>query len=284
MLELLRILIYYPLINLLTFFTWLTPGHYAAVAIILLTLLVRFLLVIPSKHSAQTQRKMQQVQPLLEELKVEYGADRQGLAAAQMELYKKNDINPFANCLMALVQVPILITLYYAIRFGLAVDNPHIYSWMARPDIINTNFFGISLVSPDRTYILPGIAAILQYIQMRLTLPTAKPLPGAPPDATLATQRVTLYALPATTLIFAVNFPAGVALYWVVSTAFQVVQQRLVNRDKYKIVGVDAALKEADIEHPEHKSRSPRVLKEIAEQTTTDLKKGVQVTVRKKSS
>ena len=284
MLEILRILIYYPLINLLTFFTWLVPGHYAAVSIIILTLLVRFALLVPSKRSAQTQRKMQQIAPLLEELKVEYADDKQGLAAAQMELYKENGVNPFSNCLTVLIQVPILITLYYAIRFGLTLDNPHIYSWMVHPSVINTNFFGISLLNPDKTFVLPAFAAILQFLQVRLTMPTAKPLPGAPADPALMTQKVTQYFIPATTLLFALRFPAGVALYWVISTGFQVIQQWYVNKEKYKIVGVTAALKEADEEHPEHRKRPAKVMEEIAEQTLVTKKGGVNVTVRKKKS
>jgi YidC/Oxa1 family membrane protein insertase len=284
MLELLRILIYYPLINLLTFLIWIIPGHFAAVGIILLTLFVRFLLVLPSKKAAQTQRKMQQVQPLIDELKREYGDDKQGLAVAQMELFKKNDINPFSNCLTLLIQIPILITLYYAIRFGLAPDSPHIYPWMVRPEFINTNFFGISLLTPDKSFVLPVIAAILQYIQIKMTMPNHKPVPGAAPDVAVQTQKMFQYVIPGTTLIFASSFPAGVALYWVVSTMFSIGQQWFVNKEKYNITGVDAALKEADVKHPEHKPRSKKVLKEIKEQTATDTKSGVTVTVRKKKS
>lgn len=280
MLELLRIIIYYPLINLLMFFIWLTPGHYAAVGIILLTLAVRFALLIPSKRAAQTQRKMQQIQPLLDELKAEYGNDKQGLALAQMELYKKNNINAFGNCLSLLVQLPILLTLYYAIRDGLRPDSPHLYAWLPRPEFINTELFTIGLTAPDTTFVLPVLAALLQYWQMKITLP--KPAEGAPSNPMAASQRTMIYLLPAMTLIFASSFPAGVALYWIVASVFSIVQQTYVNKEKYQIAGVGAALKEADEEHPEHKKRSEKVMREIREQTTADTKSGVTVTVRRK--
>jgi YidC/Oxa1 family membrane protein insertase len=283
MLELLRIIIYYPLINVLTFLIWVIPGNFAALAIIILTILVRLMLLAPSRRAAQTQRKMQQVQPLIDELKREYGDDRQGLAMAQMELFKKNDINPFSNCLTILIQIPILIALYYAIRFGLAPDSPHIYPWMVSPEFINTNLFGISLLAPDRTFVLPIIAAALQYAQIKMTLPAHKPVPGAAPDPTVLTQRMMLYVIPVTTLVFASTFPAGVALYWATSTLFSVVQQWFVNKERYNITGVDAALKEADKKHPEHKPRTKKVMEEIKEQTSTG-KSGVTVTVRKKKS
>lgn len=281
MLELLRILIYYPLLNILTFFIWSTPGHYAAVGIIVITLLVRFALLIPSKKAAQTQRKIQQINPLVEELKREYGSDKQGFAVAQMELYKKNNINPFGNCITLLVQLPVLILLYYSIRYGLTPGNPHIYPWMVHPATINANFFGINLVNPDTTYILPVLAAVTQYFLARFMAPQAA-TPGAAPDAAAQTQKMMMYFLPATTLIFALKFPAGVALYWVISTGFQAVQQWYVNKEKYNIQGVDAALKEVDVEHPGHKKPSVKVLEEIKEETSTDKKSGVNVTVRKR--
>jgi YidC/Oxa1 family membrane protein insertase len=254
-----------------------------AVGIIVLTLIVRFALLIPSKRSAQTQRKIQQVQPLIDELKKEYGDDRQGFAVAQMDLYKKNNINPFGNCVTLLIQIPILITLYYSIRNGLTPDNPHIYPWMLHPDTISTNFFGINLSSPDKTYILPVLAAAAQFALAKLMAPLPKPqVPGAMPDPMAQTQKMMQYFLPATTLIFALSFPAGVALYWVMSTGFQAVQQWYVNKEKFSIAGVDAALKEADVEHPEHKKRPAKVLEEIKEQTSVDKKSGVNVVVRKK--
>jgi YidC/Oxa1 family membrane protein insertase len=279
--ELFNILIYYPLINLLTFLIWLTPGHYAASGIILLTLLVRFILLIPSKRAAQTQRRMQQLAPLIAELKVEYGDDKQGLAVAQMDLYKKNGVNPFGNCVTLLIQLPILITLYSAIRNGLTANNPHIYQWLSQPTFIDPNFFGISLLNPDPTYLIPVVAAIAQYIQIKMTLPAPALATAGTQDPAVATQRMMLYLIPILTVAFASSLPAGVALYWVVTTLFGIVQQAMVNREKYSIEGVGEALKVADVEHPEHKPRTEKVLKQIAEETST--KKGVTVKVRKRS-
>ncbi len=283
MLDLLRILIYYPLTNILAFIIWSTPGHYAAAGIIILTLIIRFALLIPSRKGAQTQRKIQQIQPLVNELKAEYADDKQGFAMAQMELYKKNDINAFGNCLTLIIQLPLLITLYYAIRHGLTPGNVHIYPWMPKITTINPNFFGINLLNPDKTYILPVLAAVAQFFQARLMAPQTKPVPGAAPDPAAATQRAMMYFLPATTLIFAISFPAGVALYWVMSTGFQAIQQFYVNKEKYTITGVDAALKEVDKEHPGHKKVAPKALAEIKDSTSTDKKSGVNVVVRRKS-
>lgn len=281
MITLLKILIYYPLLNILMLLIWATPGHYGWIAIVLLTLLVRFVLLIPSKRAAQAQRKMNQLQPLLEELKKEYGDDKQGLAVAQMELYKKNNINPFGSCLTALIQLPILIALYRAFLHGFT-SSEHLYSFVPHVTNINMSFFGINLLQPDKFYILPIIAAAFQYYQMKLTVPKTEPKPNGEVDPNVMTQRMMVYFIPGMTLLVARSFPAGAALYWIVSTIFSIVQQMLINKEKYNLAGVEKALTVVDKAHPEHKPRSAKVEHEIQEQTHTQ--KGVSVTVRKKKS
>lgn len=279
MIEIFKTILYYPFLNLLTFYTWLVPGHHIVWGIILLTLTVRFALLIPTKRQAQSQRKTMQLAPLIEDLKKEYGDDRQGLAMAQMELYKKNGINPFGSCLLGLVQLPILLVLYYAILNGLNADSPHLYSWLPRPDHITTSFFGLDLLKPDPTYILPIIAAGLQFLQMKLTIP--KFVKGQAVDPAIAMQRNMVYIFPALTLFIAGSFPAGVAVYWIVSTSFSVVQQYFVNKEKFNIQGVEQVMNEADKQHPEYK-RPEKVEQKILKEAAVT-KKGVTVTVRKKS-
>ncbi|MBU6389878.1 membrane protein insertase YidC, partial [Patescibacteria group bacterium] len=228
----------YPFLNILTFFSWLIPGHNIALSITALTLLVRFILILPSKRAAQAQRKMAQLQPLIEELKTEYGDDKQGLAAAQMELYKKNNASPFGACLPLLIQIPLLLILYRTIYLGLTPNNPHIYSFVPRPDHIGTTLFGIDLLKPDIFYlggigipaILPWLAAIVQYLQVRLTTaPTATTAKVAEGQFDpQAIQKQTALIIPIFTLVIARNFPAGVVVYWIVNTGFSVVQQYFV--------------------------------------------------------
>ena len=279
MITFIKSLLYYPFVNLLVFFVWLVPGHNIAWGVLLLTLTVRIILIVPTRRQAQSQRKTMQLAPLIEDLKVEYANDKQGLATAQMELYKKNGINPFGSCLLALIQLPILLILYYAILHGLHGDSTHLYTWLPRPSVINSNFFGIDLFSPDHTYILPIIAAILQYAQVRLTIP--KFPAGAKVDPAVTMQKNMSFMFPIITLFIAGRFPAAVALYWIISTGFSVVQQYFVNKEKFKIEGVEKAMQVADAEHPEfHRSKKEEALI-LNEAAVT--KKGVTVTVRKKN-
>ena len=287
MLTLIKILIYYPFINILNFFTWLFPGHNAVWGIIFLTLLVRLILIIPTRKAAQGQRKLSQLQPLMEELKVEYGDDRQGLANAQMELYRKNNINPFSSCGFALVQIPLLYLLYFTILHGLTPNNPHLYAWLPRPDHIGLSFFGMDLTKPNIFHIgslaLPGILAIgaaaMQFVQMRMIAPARTA--GAATDPSVAMQQQSMYLFPLLTLAVAYRLPAGAAIYWIINTTVSVVQQRNVNKEKFALTGVSKAVAVAEKAHPERADvkKDKEIVKELAETTT---KKGVSVTVRKK--
>jgi len=276
------ILLVYPLLNLLAFFIWISPAHNAVIGIILLTLVVRFALLVPSKRAAQSQRKMQELQPLMDELKKEYGTDQQALANAQMELWKKNGINPFASCLPILIQFPILYGLYFAISRGLG-DTQHLYSWVPHVTSFPTHFLWLQLLKPDPYFILPVIAAALQYVQLWMTLPKTK---GPATDSAQAMQRQTLYILPLLTLFIANRFPSGVAVYWIATTLFSIVQQYYVNKEKLKLTGLTSVVKEVEAVHPENKIDAEKVLstyKEL-EVSSTENKKGVSVTVRKRKS
>jgi YidC/Oxa1 family membrane protein insertase len=270
---------YYPFLNLLTLLIAITPGHFAAVGIILLTLLVQCILLVPFKKSAQSQRRIAQLQPLLDELKREHAGDRNALAVAQMDLYKKNGINPFSSCGFALIQLPILYILYYTFLHGLTPDSPHLYNWVPKPEHINVDFFGIALNKPDSLYILPIAAAVLQLVRTLMTLPkVAKDAKDVDPQVTM--MRTMAYVLPVVTVVVAGSFPAGVALYWVVSTLFSVVQQYLVNREKLPILGVNELIKKEEREHPQFTKQLEAVKAEVIGKEVK--KDGTKVVVRKK--
>lgn len=283
MLEFIKTILYYPFVNLITFFIWLVPGHNAAWGIIFLTLIVRFALLVPSKKAAQAQRRLQEMAPLIEELKLEYGNDKQGMAQAQMELYKQNNINPFGSCVPLLIQFPVLIILYQAILHGLTPNNPGLYAWLPRPDHVQTIFLGIDLLKVDRFYVFAIIAGALQFVQMRMVMPKTPKDKAPSTDPAQAMQKQMMYLFPLLTLYVAGRFPAGVALYWVITTAFSIVQQYYVNKEKLKVVGVKEALAEADVLHPEHKNEDKALKEELVEELEQTTKKGVSITVRRKS-
>src|SRR5215471_15009351 len=106
--------------------TFLPAGVAGALAIIIFTILLRLVLVPLSLVQIRSQRAQMAIQPELKALQRKFKGDRQGLASAQMQLYKERGINPAAGCLPLLIQLPILFGMYSAMTqlstMGLTLD------------------------------------------------------------------------------------------------------------------------------------------------------------------
>lgn len=235
--KLFRTFITKPFLNFLIFIAAALPNHSLAIGIIILTLLVKLILFLPTQHSMEGQRKMQLLQPKIEELKKRLKDQPQKLHEETMLLWKQEKVNPFQSCLPILLQFPILIGLFYVIRDGsnLALSREFIYpmyqhlSWNFNP-----SFFGLDLTQTN--WIFPPVLVILQYLQMKLSFATASKKQTTPVDPSQKLQQTMMtYTLPFMIGFFALNFPGAVSLYWGVSTVFAIGQQMIVNREKIKV-------------------------------------------------
>lgn len=258
----LKLILYQPLFNALIFLVWLMPGNNVGLAIIILTVIIRIILLPSSLKATRQQKRMKELQPEIAAIQEKYKGDKQRQSQEVMAFYKRNKINPLGACLPLLVQLPILIILYYVFISGLGTERfDLLYSFTPRPDFINTLFFGLDLAKPDR-YILPVIAGILQYFQSRQLTPSTKPQKGQEMQTMISKQM--MYLMPIFTVLIAGRLPAALPLYWAVTTLFAVVQQWWVFRDKSKAIS-----KKEKVE--------PEDLKPVIR------KGGVEVTVRRKS-
>ncbi len=248
-------ILYQPLVNLLIFFYNLFGGN-LGFAIISLTALLRLALVPLTSSSLKSARKMQQLSPEIEALKTKFKDDKQGLAQAQLELFKVHGINPAAGCLPQIVQIVILITLFNAFSHTLSGSpdsftklNSTLYSPLkfSESKMLNTQFFGLDLSKPDAFHLpgvpfpIPGLLVILsaltQFISSKLMLPAAKKAqkraektPESSDDMATAMQTQMLYMFPLMTLFIGVSFPSGLALYWLVFSVFSSLQQLQINQ------------------------------------------------------
>lgn len=229
--EVARTILYKPLFNALIFFVWLIPGNNVGVAIIILTILVRLLLWPSSLNALKEQKKMKDIQPRLEEIKEKFKDDKEKQARATMEFYRSSGVNPFGSCLPLLIQLPILIILYYVFQAGMDTSRfNNLYSFTPRPDFINTHFFFIDLAKPDR-YLLPYLAGIAQFVQSwQMTKlqsqPDKKKEETSQQDAfQKAMSSQMLYMMPFFTVLISWSLPAALPLYWVVTTLFAIFQQ-----------------------------------------------------------
>ncbi len=232
--------IYRPLLNLLVFFYNIIPGHDIGVVIILLTILIRLVLAPSFSRSIKSQRAMNDLQPKLNAVREKYKDDKEGQAKAMMELYKENKINPFASCLPLVIQLPILIGLYQAFRVALnpalniAQRLQGLYKFVPAPKSISPYFLKIiNLSSPS--WILAVLAGLAQFWQSKLLMPKV----SGQQDATVkALTMQTTYVLPVISIVIALRLPAGLPLYWVVTTLFAVGQQYYIIRQQPKVTVV----------------------------------------------
>jgi YidC/Oxa1 family membrane protein insertase len=218
----------YPLLNLLVFVYNYIPD--IGIVIILITILVR-LALLPSFHkSLKNQKAMQELQPKMNELKERHKDDKEQQAKALMELYKNNKVNPLSSCLPMLVQLPILIALYFVFIQSLNGEALQgLYSFIQAPESIDPMFLNFVDLSQRGNYILAALAGGFQYLQGRLMMPKVQ---GKQDQMSKMFSYQTLYFFPILTFIIGIQFPAGLPLYWLVTTLFGVGQQYFINRNK----------------------------------------------------
>lgn len=228
-------IIYRPLFNILVFFYNVIPGHDLGVAIIIITILIRLVLWPLSKQSINAQKSMQGLQPKLQALKTQYKDDKQKLAQATMELYKAEKVNPLASCLPLLIQLPILIGVYWVVSAGLkSMKMEMLYSFISNPGTIKTVAFGfLNLSTPN--WVLAILAGAAQYWQTKM-LPRQVPEvkgEGSKDEGMMSMMnKQMLYMMPLMTVFIGITLPAGLTLYWFVTTVLTGAQQWLMFKKK----------------------------------------------------
>jgi YidC/Oxa1 family membrane protein insertase len=211
-----------------------------ALSIIVLTVIVRLALFPLTLKQLKSTKATQAIQPLIADVRKKYKDQKEQYAAMQA-IYKEYGVNPVAGCLPLLVQLPVLYGLFFALREALNTSglnpvnylhslNQAIYPFLPKfiipPDPYMIWFGGpINLGHPDPTHILPILAGLATFLQLRMSQPRTRT--GAK-DAMSQQMAIMQYIMPFITLIFAWGFPAGLALYWTTTSVFSMVQQYFV--------------------------------------------------------
>lgn len=194
-------------------------GSYG-LAIILFTIILKIVLYPLTLKQIRSMLMMQKLGPQIKEIQEKFKKDKQKQQQKIMEVYKDNGVNPMAGCLPLLIQMPILIALFEALRTFVYADiNDARFLWIGNLSEINNDFL-----------ILPILAGISTYIQARMTT-----------NLSDQTQRIMLYMMPLMIAYFSTQVPAGLALYWVTFNIMGIGQQYIVNKQTL-------GLKEAVIE------------------------------------
>ena len=227
--------IYTPLYNGLVFLIDFVPGHNVGVAVILLTVAVRVVLYPLARQAVKTQMAMREIAPKIEELKKKHKDSQEELARATFALYKEHNIRPFSSFLMLLIQIPLLIGLYWVFwKGGLPqVDASLLYSFVPNPVQVSMNFLGFFDMA-SRSIFLAALAGGTQLIYARLSMGERKPAPTGErsftADLTHSMDLQMRYILPIMLGGFAYIASAAVALYFVTSNLFMILQEYLAGR------------------------------------------------------
>jgi YidC/Oxa1 family membrane protein insertase len=222
------IVILQPMINILIGLSHFLFNNFG-LTIIVLTLIIRFILLPLTLKQLHSSKAMMTLQPQLAEIQKKYAKDRQKLAQEQMRLYKESGVNPAGCAVPMLIQFPIWIALYQAIILSLAVNpeallnlSRYFYSWAAPLANLplNNSFLGLNLASGNA--IIAILVGISMWVQQKMVTPTNQ-------DPRTAQQsQLMLWMMPIMFTFFSLSFPAGLAVYWVVSNIFSIIVQYYV--------------------------------------------------------
>ena len=168
-------LLYQPLFNLLIWLYNILPGADLGFAIIAISILIKLILWPFSRASLKSQKALQHIQPKIEVIKKEHGQNKEAMAKAMMELYKKEKVNPLSSCLPLLIQLPLLIALYSVLNAGLHAESlVDLYPFISNPGQVNPFFLGrINL--EQQHLVMAVIAGIFQFIQTKMLMAKRPP-------------------------------------------------------------------------------------------------------------
>ena len=177
-------------------------------SIILMTLIVKMLLMPLTASSYRSMAKMRKFTPRIQELREQFGDDRQRMSQEMMKLYQKEKLNPLGGCLPMLLQMPIFIALYWVLKESVELRQSPFMFWI------------VDLSIKDPYFVLPLLMGASMFIQMQMQQqPTMDPM-----------QAKIMKLMPVMFTFMFLWFPAGLTLYWFVNNVITIVQQYLVNK------------------------------------------------------
>jgi YidC/Oxa1 family membrane protein insertase len=236
-----------PLQPLINFFEWILTSFHDKVglgwglSIIAMTVLVRAALLPLTFKQFKSMQSLASHAPEMKKLQERYKHDKEKLNAEMMKFYRENKINPFASCLPLLAQLPVFLSLFYMLRKDLRIDicpeiNP---PGTANPVPCGEGGDAGFLFIPDLTNKATGwVLAILIVLYVGSQLASTLLMS----TTTDRTQRMIFLALPFFFVIFIINFPAGLLLYWITTNLWTIVQQAIIRKrlGPLRPVGADA--------------------------------------------
>lgn len=198
-------------------------------AIIVATLIFRFLLMPLMQKQIKSSYKMNKFSPMMQELQEKYADDPQRLSEETRKLYTESGFNPLAGCLPLFLQMPIFIAVFQVLRDEMA--------WRVGDASAGYNFLTIVpdlTVSPSAA-LAEGVMVFIPYIVLLLLFAglTFAPMLIQQRGQTGAQhQQMIIMAVVMSAMMLFIGWssPAGVLLFWATSSLFGVCQQQITTR------------------------------------------------------
>lgn len=210
----------YVLLPLLQFLHKFIPNY--GLVIIVLSIIIKFALHPLTKQSMKSMKKMQLLQPKINEIKEKYKDDPQRIQKETMKLYSTYGINPMGGCLPMLLQMPILIALWSLFNNVIDIRQQPFMLWidnLSAPDKIYKLPFKIPLFNID---IISGLALLLgitMFIQQKQSVKDPS-------------QKALVYIMPIMFTLMFMGFPSGLNLYYFMFNLLSIAQQYYINKRK----------------------------------------------------
>ncbi|HVN48676.1 MAG TPA: membrane protein insertase YidC [Bacteroidota bacterium] len=187
--------------------------------IIIFSILIKLALHPLSKKQMESMKKMQKLQPMMDEIREKYKDDPQRMNQAVMNLYKEYGVNPAGGCLPLLFQLPIMYALYAVFRGAIELRHSSFIWWikdLSSPDVIYTLPFGIPIMGSE----ISGIALLMgvsMFIQSKQTVQDPR-------------QKSMIWMMPIMMTLVFNSLPSGLNLYYAVFNVIGIVQQIFINK------------------------------------------------------
>lgn len=229
-----------PLYNAFVALLDVIPHTDAGVGVVLFTVIVSLFLYPISKKALATQLHMKQHEAELREIKERFSSNKEEQARRMMSFYKEKGINPFASLFLILIQLPIIIALYFVFaRSGLPIiDTARLYSFISAPAQVDMTFLGLVDIA-HKSFILAFIAALAQFIQGWYSPAFAeagknkKNLQNKPSfeESFAASMRFqTRYFLPGVIFLISYQYSGVIALYFTTRSLFMFFQELIMRK------------------------------------------------------
>ncbi|KND51213.1 MAG: YidC/Oxa1 family membrane protein insertase [Parcubacteria bacterium C7867-001] len=237
MIEFFHQFLYVPIYNLLVFLVGIMPGGDIGLSVIVATLIVKIIIMPLSLAAVRTQKMMKIIEPKVKKIQEELKDDKEKQARELFAVYKKYKIKPLASFLTLLIQIPILISLYWVFSTEILpqADLSLLYSFVHLPASASPLFLGLFPVAAS-SIALALIAGLSQLVQAYVAIPLP-PAPSKDAAASMQAEFGRALALQARfiipILIGVVAYTSGaIALYFITSNIVMLLQEFIVRQGK----------------------------------------------------